>query len=194
MLKKILTASSMILLAGTLQAETNTATGAVAKDFSLLVEKSSNIMVEPTITESVDIEIEELTSLLLPADNDSNSGDLTPPPPPTGGTADPVVTIGEIAIETTANYCYASISTENNFELKGANTGATLAWYNINYKAIEDANYPAGSFNIFGANSAMTQPVSCGSAMLDFALLDVDNSVPEDNYDDVVRVVVTAES
>jgi hypothetical protein len=187
MLKKLIISSAITLLASTTQAiavDSNTMPTSFAKDFVINVEKTPMVIVDPPVTESVAIDIDELISLTPP------SGD----PNGTPGTGSPAVTLGEMIIETTASSCEATITTENNFELKGIDTGATLAWYDIHYKAVEDGTYPYGTHSIFGANSATTQPVSCGAAMIDFAVLSVDNSVPEDNYDDVIRVVVVAES
>lgn len=189
MLKKLIISSAVTLLATTAQAvavDENTMPSSFAKDFVVTVEKTPSVIVDPPAAENVNIDIEELISLTPNPDDPTGT--------PGTGYPVPVVTLGEMAIETTATSCQATITTENHFQLKGMNTGATLAWYDIHYKAVEDGNYPAGSHSIFGANSATTQPVSCGAAIVDFAVQNVDNSVPEDNYDDVIRVVVTAES
>jgi hypothetical protein len=185
MLKKLLLSSAITLLATTTQAiaiDDSTSSATFAKDFVVNVEKTPTVIVDPPVTEDISIDIDELISL-----GDANND-------PTTGSPAPSVTLGSMVIETTATNCQATITTQNHFQLKGVDTGATLAWYDIHYKAVEDGNFPSGSHSIFGQNSARTQSVSCGAAIVDFAILDIDNSVPEDNYDDVISVVITAES
>lgn len=152
----------------------------VHKDFQINVTKQSSILLEPTMPEVVALDIESLVDLDMAADS---SGNITAPPIP--------IPLGELTLETSASNCLATVTTYNNFALKGLELGKTLATYEVLYATSDNAtNAPT----VFGVSHPSTQIVGCDTAFLDFTLLTINPHTPEDEYDDVIRVTLKAES
>jgi len=150
------------------------------KDFQINVTKQSSLLVEPTMPEVLTLDIESLVDLDMAADS---SGNITAPPIP--------IPLGELTLETSASNCLATVTTHHNFALKGLELGKTLATYEILYSTSDNAtNAPT----VFGMNHPSTQIVECDTAFLDFTLLSINVNTPEDEYDDVIRVTLKAES
>ncbi|HHC73775.1 MAG TPA: hypothetical protein ENK78_01685 [Thiothrix sp.] len=153
----------------------------VQKDFQVNVTKQSSILLQPNTPEVVELDIDSLVNLDMATDD---SGNITAPPIP--------IPLGELTLETSATSCAATITSTNNFALKGLKLGKTLATYEVLYS--NGLAGEEGSPTIFGASSPNTQIVGCETASLDFTLLSITPNTPEDDYDDVIRVTLEAES
>lgn len=153
----------------------------VQKDFQINITKQSSVLLQPNTPELVTLDMESLVDLDMAADD---SGNITTPSIP--------IPLGELTLETSATSCAATITTSNNFALKGLELGKTLATYEVLYSSsiAEGMGSPA----VFGANYPSTQTVGCDTAFLDFTLLSINPNTPEDNYDDIIRVTLKAES
>ncbi|MGV6809905.1 MAG: hypothetical protein ACWA5U_08520 [bacterium] len=153
----------------------------VQKDFQVNVTKQSSVLLQPDVTEVVELDIDSLVDLNTAVDDSGNITASTTPIP-----------LGELTLETSATSCAATITTHNNFALKGLTLGKTLATYNILYS--HDLTRGDGAPAVFGTNYPSTQTVGCDTALLDFTILSINPNTPEDNYDDVIRVTLKAES
>ena len=109
------------------------------------------------------------------------------------------IDIGSMAVETTANTCYAKIKTMNNFKLQGilmANDKGdrnTLASYSLSYM-VENSSGMSIPMTEFTSNDDGEQLVGCDTANLKMNVFDYNEKAPVDAYNDIITVEVRAES
>jgi hypothetical protein len=148
------------------------------KAFEVSVKKVPEIIIDPPEREVIALDIETLEDV-------ANNNDH--------------ISIGSMAIETTAKSCYATVTTMNNFKLQGEGvsidgTKNTLAFYGLHY-VVQNTTENATSIDArFSSNSDGEMPVGCNTADLKMNVFEYNLKAPADAYNDIITVEVRAES
>lgn len=147
-----------------------------AKDFVINVQKDPIIIVDPPI-EMVEMSAEMFEHSL---------------------NADPMngVPMGDMHIDTTANTCMASITTDHDFSLVNPDGSAVLGHYDVHYIVGDmsaDGTTMPGDVFTFGKMTDNTHNVSCNMATLKLTATEYNENAPEALYMDTVRVMVEPE-
>jgi hypothetical protein len=148
------------------------------KAFEISVNKEPEIIVDPPEREIITLNVEKLEDIVNSNEN---------------------INIGSMAIETTAQSCYASVTTMNNFKLQGEmltidGTGNTLASYGLHYIVQNKAEDTSIIDAYFSSNSDGEKSVGCNTADLKMNIYEYNSQAPVDAYNDVITVEVRAES
>ena len=148
------------------------------QSFDLMVEKESEISIEPPAKEVIDINIDELEEMAATGED---------------------IIIGAMEVETTARKCYAKITTMNDFQLQGMpmqdkkGERNTLASYSLQYMVENNSNTDVINAE-FASNYDGEQIVGCDTANLKMNIVKYHKGAPADAYNDVITVEVRAES
>jgi hypothetical protein len=173
------TALTTALLSSTVSfAETVAEPSVFAKDFVINVQKEPIIIIDPPI------EVFDMNADMFEASLNED---------PMNG-----VMIGDLVVETTAQSCNASITTENNFMLMGSvnsdGTTDSLGSYAVHYLPMSANGMMTGEEVTFNTNTTDSQIVSCYSASLTLTALEVNAEAPGGIYNDIIHVVVEPEA
>jgi hypothetical protein len=155
--------------------------------FDIAVMKESVINIEPPKQEMIEINANKLEALMESGEN---------------------LKIGSMEVKTTANRCYAKISTKNDFKLQGlgilSDTAGmenevrpTLATYGLLYTVHGLStldNMTDNMYAKFSSNKDEPIMVGCDTANLEMNVLNYNVKAPSDIYTDVITVEVRAES
>lgn len=150
------------------------------KAFEVSVKKIPEIIIDPPEREVIALDVETLEDV-------ANSNEH--------------ISIGSMAIETTATSCYATVTTMNNFKLQGEKasmngTKNTLAFYGLHYM-VQNTTEDTAATNIdakFSSNSDGEMAVGCNTADLKMNVFEYNLEAPVDAYNDIITVEVRAES